>query len=99
MARIAYIMDRPMKAIGLHGKAFIPFFGFGCNVPAIMSTRTLDSHGIGSYHNFKSLYILWRTSSRIYIVCKCSFLGIGICHNISIFDWNFNGSTHNKAIW
>ncbi len=45
MARIAYIMDRPMKAIGLHGKAFIPFLlGFGCNVPAIMSTRTLDSH-------------------------------------------------------
>lgn len=45
MARIAYIMDRPMKAIGLHGKAFIPFLlGFGCNVPAIMSTRTLDNH-------------------------------------------------------
>lgn len=45
MARIAYIMDRPMRAIGLHGKAFIPFLlGFGCNVPAIMSTRTLDSH-------------------------------------------------------
>lgn len=45
MARIAYIMDGPMRLIGLHGKAFIPFLlGFGCNVPAVMSTRTLDSH-------------------------------------------------------
>lgn len=44
MARVAYIMDKPMKKIGLHGKAFIPFIlGFGCNVPAIMSTRTLDN--------------------------------------------------------
>jgi ferrous iron transport protein B len=44
MARIAYIMDRPMRKAGLHGKAFIPFLlGFGCNVPAVMSTRTLDN--------------------------------------------------------
>lgn len=44
MARIAYIMDKPMERVGLHGKAFIPFLlGFGCNVPAIMSTRSLDS--------------------------------------------------------
>jgi ferrous iron transport protein B len=44
MARIAYIMDKPMRKAGLHGKAFIPFLlGFGCNVPAVMSTRTLDN--------------------------------------------------------
>lgn len=44
MARIAYIMDKPMRVMGLNGKAFIPFLlGFGCNVPAIMSTRTLES--------------------------------------------------------
>lgn len=44
MARVAYVMDRPMRSIGLHGKAFIPFLlGFGCNVPAIMSTRTLEN--------------------------------------------------------
>lgn len=44
MARIAYIMDKPMRRVGLDGKAFISFLlGFGCNVPAIMSTRTLDS--------------------------------------------------------
>jgi len=44
MARVAYVMDGPMRSIGLHGKAFIPFLlGFGCNVPALMSTRTLEN--------------------------------------------------------
>jgi ferrous iron transport protein B len=44
MARIAYIMDKLMNKIGLHGKAFIPLIlGFGCNVPAIMATRTLEN--------------------------------------------------------
>lgn len=44
MARAAFLMDRLMHALGLHGKSFIPMLmGFGCNVPAIMSTRTLES--------------------------------------------------------
>ncbi|RKQ83687.1 ferrous iron transport protein B [Brockia lithotrophica] len=44
MARAAYVMDRFMRAIGLHGKSFIPMLlGFGCNVPAILATRTLES--------------------------------------------------------
>ena len=44
MARAAYIMDRFMHTLGLHGKSFIPFLiGFGCNVPAIMATRTLEN--------------------------------------------------------
>ncbi|GAB4251203.1 ferrous iron transport protein B [Deferrisoma sp.] len=44
MARAAFVMDRAMHAIGLHGKSFIPLLlGFGCNVPAIYATRTLDS--------------------------------------------------------
>ncbi len=44
MARAAFIMDRYMHRIGLHGKSFIPMLlGFGCNVPAIMGTRTLES--------------------------------------------------------
>ena len=42
MARVAFIMDRLMNKIGLHGKSFIPMLiGFGCSVPAIMGTRTL----------------------------------------------------------
>jgi len=44
MARAAFIMDRLMHKIGLHGKSFIPMLiGFGCTVPAIMATRTLES--------------------------------------------------------
>ena len=44
MARAAFIMDRLMHHIGLHGRSFIPLFmGFGCNVPAIMATRTIEN--------------------------------------------------------
>lgn len=44
MARAAYIMDGVMRAVGLHGKTFIPMLvGFGCNVPGIMATRTLEN--------------------------------------------------------
>ncbi|HOV91000.1 MAG TPA: ferrous iron transport protein B [Syntrophorhabdaceae bacterium] len=44
MARAAFIMDRLMNKIGLHGKSFIPMLiGFGCSVPAIMATRTLEN--------------------------------------------------------
>ncbi len=43
MARAAFIMDKVMHRIGLHGKSFIPLImGFGCNVPAIMATRTIE---------------------------------------------------------
>ncbi len=44
MARVAFIMDKLMHYLGLHGKSFIPMLmGFGCSVPAIMATRTLES--------------------------------------------------------
>jgi ferrous iron transport protein B len=44
MARAAFVMDRWMHRIGLHGKSFIPMLiGFGCSVPAVMATRTLES--------------------------------------------------------
>jgi ferrous iron transport protein B len=44
MARAAFIMDKLMHKIGLHGKSFIPLImGFGCNVPAVMATRTLEN--------------------------------------------------------
>ena len=45
MARAAFVMDRFMRALGLPGKSFVPMMvGFGCTVPAVMSTRTLDNH-------------------------------------------------------
>ncbi len=45
MARAAFIMDRLMRVIGLPGKSFVPLIiGFGCNVPAVMASRTLETH-------------------------------------------------------
>jgi len=44
MSRAAYVMDKIMSRLGLHGKSFIPLIiGFGCNVPGVMATRTLDN--------------------------------------------------------
>ena len=44
MARVAYVMDKPLRKIGLSGRSFVPMLmGFGCTVPAVMSTRTLAS--------------------------------------------------------
>ncbi|MDD7403558.1 MAG: ferrous iron transport protein B [Butyribacter sp.] len=44
MARIAFVMDRPLRKIGLSGRSFVPMLiGFGCTVPAVMATRTLSS--------------------------------------------------------
>lgn len=44
MARIAFVMDKPFRKLGLSGRSFVPMIiGFGCSVPAIMATRTLPS--------------------------------------------------------
>jgi ferrous iron transport protein B len=44
MARAAFIMDRLMRRVGLHGKSFIPMIsGYACAVPAIMATRTIEN--------------------------------------------------------
>ncbi|MBQ0075338.1 MAG: ferrous iron transport protein B [Prevotella sp.] len=45
MARIAFVMDRPLRRLGLSGRSIVPLLiGFGCSVPAVMSSRTLPSH-------------------------------------------------------
>lgn len=47
MARAVFLVDRAMRAMGLHGRSFIPLvMGFGCNVPAVMATRTIESKNI-----------------------------------------------------
>ncbi len=46
LARAAFVVDRALYKLGLHGRSFIPMLlGFGCNIPAIMATRTIDSEG------------------------------------------------------
>ncbi len=43
MARVAFLMDRVMRALGLHGRAFVPMLsGYACAIPAIMATRTME---------------------------------------------------------
>jgi len=43
LARVAFVIDRPMRSVGLHGKAFVPLLsGFACAVPAVMATRTIE---------------------------------------------------------
>ncbi len=45
MARVAFVMDKIMHLVGLHGKSFVPMLvGFGCTIPAIMATRTLENN-------------------------------------------------------
>ncbi len=47
MARAVFLMDRAMRSIGLHGRSFIPLvMGFGCNVPAVMATRTIEDRKV-----------------------------------------------------
>ncbi len=66
MARAAFLMDRVMHSMGLHGKSFIPLLmGFGCNVPAIMATRTLETRRDRLLTNL--LIPLMSCSARFYV--------------------------------
>ena len=66
MARAAFLMDRVMHTLGLHGKSFIPLLmGFGCNVPAIMATRTLETRRDRLLTNL--LIPLMSCSARFYV--------------------------------
>ena len=76
MARAAYVADRFLHALGLHGRSFIPLLlGFGCNVPAIMAARTLDNRK----DRFITILIspLMSCSARlpVYLVFTAAFFG------------------------
>jgi ferrous iron transport protein B len=76
MARVAFVMDRVMRFTGLHGKSFMPMIlGFGCAVPAIYSTRTLESR---NQRLLTSLVLpLMSCSARlpVYVVFGLAFFG------------------------
>ncbi|MBK5251683.1 MAG: ferrous iron transport protein B [Peptostreptococcaceae bacterium] len=93
MARVAFIMDRTMRRIGLSGRAFIPMIlGFGCNVPAIMSTRTLENRQdrmtailINPFISCSArlpVYTLFASAffprSKVMVVFSLYFLGIAV---------------------
>jgi ferrous iron transport protein B len=76
MARAAFLMDKIMHLIGLHGKSFIPMLmGFGCNVPAIMAARTLESQKDRILTILITPFMSCSARLPIYIVLAGAFFG------------------------
>ncbi len=76
MARAAFIMDRVMHICGLHGKSFIPMLvGFGCTVPAIMATRTLESRRDRYITMFIIPFMSCGARLPVYILLAGAFFG------------------------
>jgi len=76
MARSAFLMDKIMHLIGLHGKSFIPMLmGFGCNVPAIMATRTLESEKDRILTILITPFMSCSAKLPVYIVLAGAFFG------------------------
>lgn len=77
MARSAFLMDRIMHLIGLHGKSFIPMLmGFGCNVPAIMATRTLESEKDRILTILITPFMSCSAKLPVYIILAGAFFGV-----------------------
>lgn len=76
MARAAFLMDKIMHLIGLHGKSFIPMLmGFGCNVPAVMATRTLESEKDRILTILITPFMSCSAKLPVYIILAGSFFG------------------------
>lgn len=76
MSRAAFLMDKIMHLIGLHGKSFIPMLmGFGCNVPAIMATRTLESEKDRTLTILITPFMSCSAKLPVYIILAGTFFG------------------------
>jgi ferrous iron transport protein B len=76
MSRAAFLMDKVMHLIGLHGKSFIPMLmGFGCNVPAIMASRTLESRKDRILTILITPFMSCSAKLPVYIVLAGTFFG------------------------
>ena len=74
MARVAFVMDKLLRTIGLSGKSFVPMLiGFGCSVPAIMSTRTLSSERDRKMTIMLTPYMSCSAKIPIYAVFSAAF--------------------------
>lgn len=75
MSRAAFIMDRPMHFMGLHGKSFIPLImGTGCNVPAVQATRTIESKSDRLITILVSPLISCSARLQVYVLIAGTFL-------------------------
>ena len=78
MARAAFLMDRYMRAIGLPGKAFVPLIvGFGCNVPAIMATRTLEQQRDRTMSVLMTPFMSCGARLAVYALFTAAFFPVG----------------------
>lgn len=77
MARIAFIMDKPLRKIGLSGRSFVPMLiGFGCSVPAVMATRTLTSERDKKLTMLVIPFMSCSAKLPIYTVLTSAFFGV-----------------------
>ena len=78
MARAAFVMDRFMRFIGLPGKSFVPMIvGFGCNVPAIMATRTLENPRDRILTNLMNPFMSCGARLPVYALFASAFFPVG----------------------
>jgi ferrous iron transport protein B len=78
MARAAFVVDRGMRALGLPGKSFVPMIvGFGCNVPAVMATRTLENKRDRILTVMMSPFMSCGARLAIYAVFTAAFFPVG----------------------
>jgi ferrous iron transport protein B len=76
MARAAFVMDRVMRAMGLHGKSFLPMLvGFGCTVPAVYATRTLENDDDRRLTGFLVSFMSCGARLPVYVVIGAAFFG------------------------
>ena len=74
LARAAFIMDKVMHKVGLHGKSFIPLvMGFGCNVPAVLSTRIIESRSSRLITTFITPFMSCSARLPVYIILIGTF--------------------------
>lgn len=76
MARAAFVMDRVMRWMGLHGKSFLPMIvGFGCTVPAVYATRTLENERDRKLTAFLATFMSCGARLPVYVVFGAAFFG------------------------
>lgn len=76
MARAAFVMDRLMRLLGLHGKSFLPLLvGFGCTVPAVYATRTLENETDRKITAFLATFMSCGARLPVYVVFGAAFFG------------------------
>ena len=74
MARVAYVMDKPLRKIGLSGRSFVPMLmGFGCTVPAVMATRTLTGERDRKLTIFLTPFMSCSAKIPIYAIFTAAF--------------------------